>query len=87
MDAPDFIAVYRVVQPIVKPILALPGMVLTVWPRSQTHTLAVCKIAPGYPVIRHAYMDPGALYGVVMAWEDFGFIAALQPELALRRIA
>lgn len=85
MHLPDFIALYHVALPIAGPILALPGMILTVWPRSETHTLAVCRTAPGFPVERHCHVSPGALYGIVMAWELDGVIMPLSPASALRQ--
>lgn len=84
---PDFIAVYRIAAPILGPIFGEVGMILTVWPRSQTHTLAVCRAGSGFPVVRHCFVAPGILYGMVMEWEDFGIISPLAADLALQRSA
>lgn len=83
MQPPDFIAVYRVVQPIAKPILALPGLILTVWPRSETRTLAVCAPGPRRRLLRHCGVAPGLLYGMVMEWEDAGIIAPFSEASSL----
>lgn len=83
MQTPDFIAVYRVVQPIARPILALPGTVLTVWPRNETRTLAVCSPGARRRVLRYCSVAPGILYGMVMEWEDAGIIAPFSSESSL----
>lgn len=62
-------------------------MILTVWPRSETHTMAVCHTAPGFPFVRHCHVSPGALYGIVMEWELDGVIAPLSPATALQQTA
>lgn len=82
-EAPDFIAVYRIAEPIVGPILGGVGMILTVWPRSDTHTLAVCSTGAGRRVVRHCGVPAGQLYGMVMEWEDMGIIEPLSSVSSL----
>lgn len=83
MHPPDFFAVYRVCQPVARPILALPGQILTVWPRSDSRTLAVCTPWPDRRLLRYCGVAPGLLYGMVMEWEDAGIIVPFSPASSL----
>jgi hypothetical protein len=82
----EFIAVYHVQLPIVRPLFATAGMLLTVWPAHPTHTLAV-TMPFGSTVVDYCTVAPGVLYGLVMEWEDLGVIAPLSSAYALPRSA
>ncbi len=75
----DHIAVYRVLVPIVRPIRAEAGTALAVWPSSATHTLAVCRIAPGYPVVRYRWAPTVGLFAMIEEWKHRGVIAPMSP--------
>jgi hypothetical protein len=79
----DFIALYSVETAIVAPLLARRGQILTVWPASATHTLSVCSLAAGYPVVRYCSVPMGKLYGMVLEWENDGVIKPLSAADAL----
>lgn len=78
-----FIALYSVEHPIVAPVRARRGHILTVWPAHSTHTVSVCANAPGYPVLRYATVTMGVLYGMVLNWELDGIICPLAPSSSL----
>lgn len=74
--AEDVIDVYDVLQPIVRPILALPGTVLVVWARHATHTLTVCGRRPVPHVLRYCGVAPELLRDIVREWKQGGVIAS-----------
>lgn len=79
----DFIALYSVAGPIVRPIVAKPKQLLAVWPANPTRTLIVHADVPGYPVLRTAVVEMGKLYGLVLHWELDGVIIPLTPSSSL----
>jgi len=86
LDQP--LAMYRVVHPMLWPIPAPADALLVVWPGHDTHTLTVCLDAPRYPILRHAHISDGALYGIIMNLDLDGIIAPLsEADRALLRSA
>lgn len=79
----DFIAQYSVDQPLVGWVQARRGDLLTVWPSHPTHTLIVQADRPGFPILDHCFVQPGALYGCILMWEADGIISPLTPFSSL----
>lgn len=69
----------RVVLPIVFPIVAQPGQLLGVQPGHPTHTVAVLD-RTGRRVLRHRYVEDGALYGPILVLDADGALEFLTPQ-------
>lgn len=82
-SADEASTVYDVVQPIARPILALPGTVLVVWPGHKTHALTVCGRRPAPHVLRYCDVAPELLRNIVREWEQGGVISPFSPTSAL----
>lgn len=77
MVSPFF--VFRVLSPMVAPIAARSGQLLVVTPGHPTHTLTVTT-ASGGRVVRHRYVEDGALYGPLLILDADGVLQSLTPE-------
>ena len=75
----------RCLSPIVFPIAVRVGQLLVIHPGHPTHTVAALT-ADGRRVVRHRYVEDGALYGPLLILCDDGALECLDPSLpALRR--
>lgn len=77
-DRPPFH--FRVRAPIIAPIQATAGAILSVWPGHPTHTLAVYDPA-AKRVLRHRYVEDGALYGPLLILDADGLLESLTPAV------
>lgn len=76
------LTVFRVILPLVAPIVARPGQLLAVWPDSPTHTLAVYADGARPRRLGVAYVPAFTLHGLVREWAARGVIVpvAVQEE-------
>jgi hypothetical protein len=81
----DFIALYSVELPMVRPVRAARGNIIAIHPAHATANVVVCANRPGFPVLRTAFVELGALYGMVLMWEADGVIRFLAGDLPARR--
>lgn len=77
MPRPAF--VLRFLLPVIAPIMGQPGQLLVVSPGHPTHTLAVYHPATRR-VVRHRYVEDGALYGPLLILDADGAVEFLTPE-------
>lgn len=75
LDRPAF--VLRVVFPILAPIAATASQRLVVWPGHPTHTVTVYDRAGR--LVRHRYVEDGALYGPLLILCADGAVEPLTP--------
>lgn len=86
LPAPPIVC--RVLRPMLHPIVARAGEVLTVWPGHPTHTLIVF-MADGETPLRWCPCPEGALYGALLnLYLDAALVAlTVESERALLRVA
>lgn len=85
LDRPSF--VLRVLAPMLSPLAARAGQLLVITPGHPTHTVAV--VTPdARRVVRHRFVEDGALYGPILCLDADGVVQFLTPRaVALRALA
>lgn len=85
LDRPSF--VLRVLAPMLFPLAARAGQLLVITPGHPTHTVAV--VTPdARRVVRHRFVEDGALYGPILCLDADGVVQFLTPRaVALRALA